>query len=247
VNNSPSIRGLMDLSERRNALERFYEVIAILEIAQGGKRALSECSWHMDWPRRGVYFFFEDGEFREDGITPRVTRVGTHALRPSKSTLWGRLSQHKGHVGGSMPGGGNHRGSIFRLHVGTAILATREWPVSIQANWGKGSTADLAVRKAEYPLEVAVSRYVGSMPFLWLGVDDEPSLGSDRGEIETGAISLLSNRSRPAIDPPSASWLGQFADRAAVRESGLWNVSHVDDLPTSKFLDLISNHLKELI
>jgi len=146
-----------------------------------------------------------------------------------------------------MPGGGNHRGSIFRLHVGSAMLATGEWPVSIQANWGKGSTADAAIRKAEYPLEVAVSRYVGNMLFIWLGVDDEPSFRSDRGVIETGAISLLSNRKRPAIDPPSASWLGHMADRAAVRESGLWNVSHVDDSPTSKFLDPFSNYNKRVI
>jgi hypothetical protein len=172
-----------------------------------------------------------------------VTRVGTHALRTSKTTLWNRLSQHKGNVGGSMPGGGNHRGSIFRLHVGTAILASGEWPVSIQANWGKGSTADVAIRKAEYALEIAVSRHVGNMPFLWLGVDDELSFRSARGVIETGALSLLSNRNRPAIDPPSTRWLGLMADRAAVRESGLWNVNHVDDLPTTEFLEPLSNHV----
>jgi hypothetical protein len=237
----------MELFERRNALEQFYEEIANLEIAQRGKRTLSECSGHMDWPRRGVYFFFEDGEFREDGVTPRLTRVGTHALRPSKSTLWGRLSQHKGPVGGSMPGGGNHRGSIFRLHVGTAMLNTGEWPVPIQANWGRGSTADAAIRQVEHPLEVEVSRYIGNLPFLWLAVDDEPSLRSDRGLIENGAISLLSNRDRHAIDPPSTSWLGHMADRAAVRESGLWNVNHVDDLPTRKFLDSFSNYIKRLM
>jgi len=237
----------MDLPERRNALERFYEEIEILETAQGGKRKLSDCSGQTGWPRLGVYLFFEDGEFREDGVTSRVTRVGTHALRPSMTTLWNRLSQHKGNVGGSMPGGGNHRGSIFRLHVGTAMLANGEWPVSIQANWGNGSSADVAIRKEEYPLEVAVSRYIGNMPFLWLGVDDEPSFRSDRGVVETGAISLLSNRNRPAIDPPSTSWLGHMADRAAVRESGLWDVNHVDDLPTSKFLDSFSQYIKRVI
>jgi hypothetical protein len=146
-----------------------------------------------------------------------------------------------------MPEGGNHRSSIFRLHVGTAMLATREWPVSIQANWGKGSAAVIAIRKAEHPLEVAVSRYIGNMPFLWLGVNDEPSLRSDRGVIEIGAISLLSNRDRPAIDPPSTLWLGHMADRAAVRESGLWNVNHVDDLPTPEFLDSFSNYIKRMI
>jgi len=41
--------------------------------------------------------------YSEDGVTPRVVRVGTHALRPSKSTLCSRLSQHKGHTDGSKP------------------------------------------------------------------------------------------------------------------------------------------------
>ncbi len=107
---------------RRGLLDRFYETLAEVEAVHDGTRRLVGCSGRMDWPQRGVYFFFEDGELREDGFTPRVVRVGTHALRPSKSTLWGRLSQHKGSEGGSMPGGGNHRGSIFRLHVGTALL-----------------------------------------------------------------------------------------------------------------------------
>jgi hypothetical protein len=234
----------MDLVDRQSALNRFYEELAILENAQGGKRKLSECSGHMGWPLRGVYFFFEDGEFRDDVVTPRVTRVGTHALGPSKSTLWRRLSQHKGNVGGSHPGGGNHRGSIFRLHVGSALLTTGDWPASIQATWGKGSTAGAEIRHEEYPLEVAVSQHIGTMPFLWLGIDDEPSIGSDRGVIETGAISLLSNRDRSAIDSPSNSWLGRKADRPAIRESGLWNVKHVNDLPTVDFLDSLINYIE---
>jgi hypothetical protein len=233
----------MDKAERRIALDRFYDEIASIASTQGGKRKLSDCRSNMSWPRRGVYFFFEDGEFREDGITPRVTRVGTHALGPSRTTLWNRLSQHNGTIGGSMPGGGNHRGSIFRLHVGSAILNTNEWPDAVHAHWGKGSTADAAIRQVEYPLEVAVSRYIGNMPFTWIGVNDDPSIRSDRGVIETGAISLLSNRSRPTIDPPSASWLGRNADRAAIRDSGLWNVKHVDDLPTDRFLESMSFHV----
>ena len=72
-------------------------------------------------------------------VLPRVVRVGTHGLRPSHSTLWGRLSQHKGSVGGGMPGGGNHRGSVFRLHVGSALLQTSDWSEAIRASWSVGS------------------------------------------------------------------------------------------------------------
>ena len=113
-------------------LDRFYDLLTRLEKVNGGKRQVARGHGQMDWPKRGVYFFFEDGELRADGTTPRVVRVGTHGLRKSSATLWSRLSQHRGTVGGSMPGGGNHRGSIFRLHVGTALLASGHWPDSIR-------------------------------------------------------------------------------------------------------------------
>jgi hypothetical protein len=174
---------------------------------------------------------------REDARTPRVVRVGTHALRPSRSSLWGRLSQHRGNLGGSNPGGGNHRGSIFRLHVGTALLATGDWPEAIRGTWSVGSTARSEIRSLEAPLEAAVSRHLGAMPFLWLAVDDPPGPDSDRGVIEAGAITLLTNAGRSPIDPPSPNWLGRSADRAAIRSSGLWNVQHVYDPPSPAFLD----------
>jgi len=50
----------------------------------------------------------------------RVVRVGTHGLKTgSTSTLWGRVHQHRD----TREGGGNHRGSVFRLHVGQALAA----------------------------------------------------------------------------------------------------------------------------
>src|SRR6476619_3094517 len=119
-------------------------------------RRLAECTGRTGWPRRGVYFFFEPGEAREDDRTARVVRVGTHGLRPSKSTLWGRLSQHRGHTSGRYAGGGNHRGSIFRLHVGTALLTDDAWPDELRSTWAEKS-ANETVRTLELELERAVS------------------------------------------------------------------------------------------
>src|SRR4051812_17271555 len=212
---------------RLDDLDRFYVLMAALAERCGGVRTLAACSRASGWPQRGVYFFFEPGELREDGVTPRVVRVGTHGLRPSSSTLWGRLAQHRGNTGGSNPGGGNHRGSIFRLHVGTALLNTGEWPTSVRGTWGDKSSASREIKAGEDGLERAVSSYIGALPFLWVAVDDPPSSASERGVIEAGSIGLLSNLGVPAIDAPSSSWLGHSADRVAVRDSGLWNVNHV--------------------
>jgi len=161
-------------------LDRFYGLLDGLRARCGGERMLAACDGRTGWPPRGVYFFFEAGEYRADGVTPRVVRVGTHGLRPSKSTLWDRLSQHRGTAAGARAGGGNHRGSIFRRHVGSALLATGDWPQEIRDSWGVGQSAPPGVCRVEHPLECAVSAYIGAMPFLWLEVDDAPSTSSEQ-------------------------------------------------------------------
>tara|TARA_B100000959_G_scaffold79806_1_gene84987 strand:- start:137 stop:388 length:252 start_codon:yes stop_codon:yes gene_type:complete len=83
------------------------------------------------------------------------------------------------------------------------------------------------------------------MPFLWLEVDDPPSSMSDRGVIEVGSIALLSASRRQEIDDSSTGWLGRQADRNLIRESGLWNVNHVQGEPDVRFLDVFERHLVE--
>lgn len=222
--------------QRAHDLARFYELLNRLEDKLGGARRLSECNGKMGWPPRGVYFFREAGECRrETGEGPRIVRVGTHALKAgSKTTLWKRLSQHKGVVN---TGGGNHRGSIFRSLVGAALIKKNrydEYP-----KWGKGSSASKEVGESEHPLEQAVSVVIGDMPFLWLEVDDKSGPNSCRGYIECNAIALLSNHHREPLDLPSEQWLGYYSDREKVRQSGLWNNNYVGDVYNPAFLDCL--------
>ena len=174
---------------KTNDLIRFYTALDHLESGVGGKRLLSCCDGKMDWPERGVYFFFENGESRSrSGNGPRAVRVGTHALTSSPgTTLWSRLYQHRGVA---RTGGGNHRGSVFRKLVGQALIAHH--PECAIGTWGKGSSAPSDVCAAEFELEQAVSSIIGEMPFLWLEVDDPPGPRSRRGYIERNAIALLS-------------------------------------------------------
>lgn len=62
--------------------------------------------------------------------------------------------------------------------------------------------------------------------------------------LEANAIALLSNRGKEPTDPPSLHWLGRFADRAVIRESGLWNVQHVDYTSDPAFLDLLEAYIE---
>lgn len=215
----------MQTADRRRDLAQFYAVLAELEQRIGGRRRLSECAGRMGWPLRGVYFFMEEGEARSDsGRGSRIVRVGTHALKAgSRTTLWNRLSQHRGVI---KTGGGNHRGSIFRLIVGAALAQRHGYQCP---TWGNGSSAPAAIRASEIELEREVSRVIGQMPFVWIPIEDVAGPESMRGYVERNTIALLSNFARPALDSPSESWLGRFSARERVRQSGLWNSNHVDE------------------
>ena len=116
--------------------------------------------------------------------------------------------------------------------MGTAIL-NNEGLWDQYPTWGKGSSGKGHVRAQEYPMEMKVSEYIRSMPFLWFKVDDPASKNSERAYLEKNAITLLSNYnclgSPSAIDPPSDMWLGKCCSNEAVRKSGLWNVNHVSE------------------
>lgn len=227
-------------NSRLDDLKRFYALLDELEQRLGGARMLSDCDGRLGWPQRGVYFFMESGEERSDsGVGPRIVRVGTHALKDgSRTSLWNRLSQHRGQA---RSGGGNHRGSIFRLIVGTALIERNGYECETWDN--RQSTASRDIRAAELDMEQTVSRTIGAMRFLWLPVNDEPGPSSDRGLIERNAIALLSNFGKDALDLPSPSWLGRHCNRPRVRESGLWNANHVDESCDPAFLD----HLERLV
>lgn len=130
-------------------------------------------------------------------------------------------------------------------HGGDQRLSTCDarsgWPDEIRRSWGTGQSAPPEVRAVEYPLERAVAEYIGRMPLLWVGVSDEPSASSERGVIERGAIALLSASARLGIDPPSQEWLGNRADRAVIRQSGLWNVDHVGETHEPRTLAVLDH------
>ncbi len=225
--------------DRLAHLGHFYELVEACTSRAGGSRRLSECAGRMEWPRRGVYFFFEPGEARrETGTGPRIVRVGTHALKAgSRTTLWNRLSQHRGP---KSSGSGNHRGSIFRLLVGAALLEQR--PI-VCATWGVGSSAPPEVREPERAIEQEVSKLIGRMKIAWLAINDEPGPNSLRGIIERNSIALLSNLEKASLDPASDEWLGHSCPKTRVGSSGLWNQNHVNEDYDPVFLD----HFESLV
>ncbi len=229
------------MRNRKSDLINFYQLLDSLSLKIGGQLLLSDCNSKIKLPSRGVYFFMEPTEMRIDtGSGLRVVRVGTHGLKlGSKSTLWQRLSQHKGT---STSGGGSHRGSIFRLLLGTTCTNKNLECSTL----GQGSTAKGDVRISEKPLEQEVSKIIRNMPFLYLDIDDVPSPDSLRGVIERNSIALLSNFQKSPIDPPSQDWRGLRCNREKVRLSGLWNQNHVDEVYDPAFLQILETLINKM-
>lgn len=221
-------------------VEQFYNLLKILSIGLKGARLLRDCQASSGWPNRGVYFLFEPHETRRSNQTEnRVIRVGTHAVsKNSKSTLWGRLATHRG----TYAGGGSHRSSVFRLHVGTAMISRSQGKLLIPT-WGHGQNAPKEIRDRESALEAQVTKFMEEIRVLWLNVPDEPGPNSDRSFVERNCIALLSNQTLN-MDSPSDSWLGLFSLKKQIRESGLWNVNYVGEKFDNRLFRVLEQYIE---
>ncbi len=171
---------------RMRDTDRFYEIMMHLEKRVDGTRCLVNCIGSMDWPKQGVYFFFERGETRKTGEL-RVVRVGTHAVsQNSKIRLWDRLRTHRGTLSGKYRGGGKQRDSVFSPHDRRLCVETDDLKGE---NWDVGQSAKECVRKAEHYIEVKASNYIRHLPFLWIQAEDKASPNSIRAVIERNTLS----------------------------------------------------------
>lgn len=227
------LRELNDEHTLGEMLTRFDKIMREVARAQAGGRLLSQVNGRQIWPERGLYFVVEPvGPGGKDWIT----RVGTHAVSAgSRTTLWNRISTHRGAAG---HGGGSHRSSIFRSHVGRAL--GRRGDLTLPPSWGVGQSAASEIRAAESTLERKVSNIIGDMRLLWLDIPDDPSSRSDRAYLERNIIGLLSRTNFLGIrSEPGGAWLGQYSTDWRIVTSGLWNLDHLYYRPDPRFLDVL--------
>jgi hypothetical protein len=149
-------------------------------------------------PTSGLYFFFEETEPPD-----QIVRIGTHL---PDGRLRKRLSLHFGRVGTL---DGNRRVSVFRRHLGGALLHGD----ARQSRWLDRSSGKMP------DVEMEVSQILRTrFEFSVLSVPER----DERLAVERALIGTLARDTRM-----SEAWLGQRAAAAAVRQSGLWNVEHV--------------------
>jgi len=224
-----------DPSDSEAMLNSTYDIIESLARNTGLTRLRDLPK--LDMPESGVYLFFDERETRLKDMTKlRIVRVGTHGVAEgSKASLRHRMRTHFG----TMSGEGNHRSSIFRLHVGRSLITTKLVPAV--ASWGT-QTLDRQAMVAEREIEQAVSNYLGNLLVLLIAVPGPSSKRNDRAYVEQNLISLLSNACRP-LDPPSCVWLGLNSDKQEIRKSGLWNVNHVNQRVDPAFIYVLDYYV----
>lgn len=196
-----------------------YEWVAAAR-EEGRVHALGEL-YDKAIPERGVYLFLDPNEPSPFG-GPRLVRVGTHAVSEgSKTSLRTRLRNHLG----NRAGGGSHRGSIFRLHVGRALLQRDQISHNFP-NWGVGQDAPKSIRASEAEIEARVSTYLSALQVASIPILDQASKTSARALAEDQIIALFTENLEP-IEKSSAEWLGLYSPVSEVRCSGLWNIRAV--------------------
>jgi hypothetical protein len=221
------------IHKRRAAIAHSYEMFDHL-VKSMGLHTLRDVLTK-EIPKQGVYFFFDDAEpTKYSTSVPRLVRVGTHGVSAgSVATLRNRLRTHLG----TRTGAGNHRASVFRLHVGRAIIE-RDGLQQRYPDWGKGQSASKDITILEAPLESQVSRYIGNLRVLFIPVLDVAGTGSMRATIERQFISMFTEN-MCAIEESSLTWLGRFSAKPSVRDSGLWNVRDVGAEYDLRFMPLL--------
>jgi hypothetical protein len=156
-------------------------------------------------PRNAIYFFYEEGEFCRhfDVIRPRIVRVGTHR---EQNRFPSRIRQHFG---------GNKNGSVFRKHLGGAVLRRRNPDDFRLDKWLKQDTPTF--KEVE---ELVTNKLAADFTFKCIAVEDK----KERLDLEERLIATLAKC--PGCEP-SMEWLGHYAASEEIRQSGLWNVQHV--------------------
>jgi len=174
-------------------------------------------------PKNGIYFFYEKGEFSLETGKERIVRVGTHK---SHNGFRKRIYSHFM---------GNKNGSVFRKHLGSALMRREGQNGGRLKQWLGQDTPTFK------DVENKVSAHLGeNFSFRCIAVDNV----QERLDLEERLIATLAYC--PSCKP-SKAWLGQFAANPKIRLCGLWNDQHVnsDNIVTDQHLSRLAQLVKE--
>ncbi len=180
-------------------------------------------------PDNGIYIFFENGEnvWIDGKEVNRIVRIGTHK---SDGLFKKRIRQHYGAINSL---NGNKNGSVFRKHLGGALLRRMNIEDVRLNEW---LTQDgLSYREVEEMVSLVLRQ---NFTFSCFRVDNI----EERLELESAIIALLAQFH---LGEPSHNWLGKYAASEKILQARLWNIQHITSSPMTleqfdKLCDLIN-------
>ncbi len=156
----------------------------------------------------GLYFWYEEGEFGHNG-EQRITRVGTHE---KQGRLLARINEHFGGV---------REGSVFRKHLGGALMKLNTEPEAEVKVWYEKRKENPRFNDPKFKCyEERVTNQAKDSNYRVLRVADL----NERLQMEEKLIALFSHCEACC---PSKKWLGNHAYRKEICDSALWNINHI--------------------
>lgn len=222
--------------DRIDAVGEFYH---LFDRTQGSSKVVSlRDAIKEPMPAQGVYFFFDPAEpTRFSTRHPRLVRIGTHGVSEgSKATLRDRLRAHLG----TADGYGNHRSSVFRLHVGEALIR-RDNLRKRYPEWGRGQTSSAETRDTERSLERKVSDIIGNLLVRVVAIADRSTKASARSVVERLAIALFTENFQP-VEAASSHWLGLSSQHDIIAQTGLWNLRDAGTRSDFRIIKMIDEY-----
>ena len=182
-------------------------------------------------PKNGIYFFYEQNEiWGHGGNKPRIVRVGTHRNGNFRS----RIAEHflfndsKMNFDKERPKPSDR--SIFRKHIGRALLNKREddylqmWNNDFTMRKNKTELGNKRDIEKEKKIESEITQILRTnFSFKYIELDNQNERMGKSG-LESSLIGTLA---QCKLCNPSKVWLGNDSPKKEIRESGLWLVQHL--------------------
>lgn len=190
-------------------------------------------------PLRGIYFFYENSELcSHEGIKKRIVRIGTHFNDNFRKRIKKHYDPNDTYLKITKDTSAPHDKSIFRNHIGRCLLNKENDFYYISNVWKKSKTKPEKralirnIRNADK--EIRVEKEVSNIlrndfSYRFIIVENE----NTRVGFNSLEATLIATVAQCKECNPSTSWLGNHSTEYQIRESGLWNIRHVNDIKFS--------------
>lgn len=186
-------------------------------------------------PKNGIYFFYQDNEFwGHGGEKPRIVRIGTHKSNNFQS----RINEHylisKNWMDFNALKPAPKDRSIFRKNIGRAIINKENpkylkiWNIDFTITKNRQKYSYLRNIKYEKEIEKKINKILrNTFSFRYIEIIKEENRIGSKG-LESRLIGTIS---KCPVCKPSSEWLGKSSPIAKIRNSGLWQVQHLNSSP----------------